>query len=133
MPAFQKTAAEESVLKNLANFALFFSATATGFCTANPSEGLNIPDLPPGDHKLKLSYDGDDYYAFNLDLDYTVKESAASDISLSTVVGSHILKVSGVPSDLSEKILVTINGTTYEGTASGIEIPSFSRYNIIIG
>ena len=99
--------------------------------SANPSEGLNIPDLPPGDHKLKLSYDGDDYYAFNLDLDYTVKESAASDISLSTVVGSHILKVSGVPSDLSEKILVTIDGTTYEGTASGIEIPSFSSPGIV--
>ncbi len=99
--------------------------------TVDPSEGIPVLELSPGGHKLKLSYDGNDYETFDLDLDYTVKESAASDISLSTVVGSHILKVSGVPSDLSEKILVTIDGTTYEGTASGIEIPSFSSPGIV--
>ena len=99
--------------------------------TVNPSEGIPPLDLSPGDHKLKLSYDGDDYYAFDLDLDYTVKESVASGISLNTVVGSHILKVSGVPSDLREKLLLTIDGTTYEGTASGFDIPSFSSSGIV--
>ena len=99
--------------------------------TVNPSEGIPPLDLSPGDHKLKLSYDGDDYYAFDLDLDYTVKESVASGISLNTVVGSHILKVSGVPSDLGEKLLLTIDGITYEGTASGFDIPSFSSSGIV--
>ena len=98
--------------------------------TVNPSEGIPPLDLSPGDHKLKLSYDGDDYYAFNLDLDYTVKESVASGIALNTVVGSHIVKVSGVPSDLGEKLLLTIDGITYEGTASGFDIPSFSSSGI---
>ena len=99
--------------------------------TVNPSEGIPPLDLSPGDHKLKLSYDGNDYYAFDLDLDYTVKESVSSDITLSTVIGSHILKVSGVPSDLGEKLLLTINGITYEGTANGFDIPSFSSPGIV--
>ena len=99
--------------------------------TVNPSEGIPPLDLSPGDHKLKLSYDGDDYYAFDLDLDYTVKESVASSISLSTVVGSNILKVSGVPFDLSEKLLLTIDGITYEGSASGFDIPSFSSSGLV--
>ena len=100
--------------------------------SGNPSEGVTIPDLPPGDHILKVSY-GDGDNAFDMDVDYTVKESIASSISASTVIGSSLLKVGGLPSDASGILQVVINGVTYNGTAKGIYIPPFSSSGVVNG
>lgn len=100
--------------------------------SGNPSEGVTIPDLPPGDHRLKVSY-GDGENTFDMDVDYTVKESIASSISASTVVGSSLLKVNGLPSDASGILQAVINGVTYNGTVKGIYIPPFSSSGVVNG